>query len=115
MDKLERLVNETFGITPQRSPSQNNALHLGCELLADQLNDSGLSMQKVLRVDIPWTPQTVKLWLFKPIMKALLLKTSTTELNTKEVSQVWELLMRELGEKKGVEYIKFPSQEDLKN
>jgi len=51
-----------------------------------------------------------QIWLFRPIMKAMLLKDSTTELDTKEISDVWEVLMSQLGEKKGVEYIEFPSE-----
>lgn len=111
MTDQEKLVREIFGLKPQRTKKQNKAMHLAFTLLADQLNDMGLDMKKMIRVDIPWTPQTVKEWLFKPIMEAMLLKDSTTELDTKEISDVWEVLMKNLAEKRGVEYIEFPSEE----
>lgn len=41
-------------------------------------------------------------------------KDSTTELNkVEELDQVWDTLMRHLGEKFGVEYIPIPSDEHI--
>ena len=104
-------AEEIFGIKPQRTLKQNRSLHLALTMLSDQLNLAGLDVKKVIKVDIPWTPATAKEYLFRPIMKAMLNKESTTELNTKQVSDIWELLLRELGEKVGIEYIPFPSEE----
>lgn len=99
----------------QRTPKQNNALHLFFTLLADELNNAGLDMRTVLKpgIDIPWSPETVKKHLWKPIQKALLEKESTTELTTTEVNKVEEVLMRHLGERFGV-FVNFPSIEELK-
>jgi hypothetical protein len=99
----------------QRTLKQNSSLHLFFGLLADELNAAGLDMRTVLKpsVDIPWTSETVKNQLFKPIQKALLEKESTTELTTIEVNKVYEVLMRHLSEKFGV-FVEFPSIEDLK-
>jgi len=109
----ENEVKKIFGIKErkQRSSLQNNALHLAFGLLAGSLNDSGLDMKKVLTIDIPWTVTAVKEYLYRPVMKAMLAKESTTELDSKEISDVWEVLMRELGREKGVENIPFPSEE----
>lgn len=102
--------------TKTRTNSQNKALHLFCDLLAKELNMAGLDMKTVLKpeVDIPWTKQTVKDYLWRPIQKALTTKQSTTELDTAEPSEVWEILNRHLGEKFGVEVPAFPSQEQTK-
>jgi len=96
--------------TRQRTTKQNSALHLAFTMLAQALNDGGLEMRKVLKADIPWSADTVKVGLYKPLMEAKLLKKSTTELTKQEVSDIWELLMRELGEKFQLEYIQFPSK-----
>lgn len=99
-----------------RSNLQSRSLHLFFELLAKELNLAGLDMKTVLKpeVDIPWTKQTVKDYLWRPIQKALTTKQSTTELDTAEPSEVWDVLNRHLSEKFGVEVPLFPSQEQTK-
>jgi len=96
----------------KRTLRQNASLHLFYELLATELNSSGLDMKKVLKptIDIPWTQENVKNHLWRPIQEAMLNKESTTELTTKEVSQVYEVLNRHLGEKLKV-HVPFPSDE----
>jgi hypothetical protein len=98
----------------QRTHIQNRALHRFFELLACELNDNGLDMKKVLKpsVDIPWTPASIKAHIWKPIQDAQLVKKSTTELTTDEVSKVYETINRFMGEKFGV-HVGFPSEELL--
>ena len=98
----------------KRTHQQNNALHKGFQLLAEALNDAGYEMKAVLavkEVDVPWTKESVKEVLFRPIMSAMTEKGSTTELNTVEVSDVWLVLMRHLGENFGIN-LEFPSEEE---
>ncbi len=99
--------------TGVRSGTQNNALHLGLEFIARELNEKGLDMRKVIKpeIDIPWTTESVKEFLWRPIQKAMTGKKSTTELNkSNEISDIWDVLMRHLGEKFEIEFINFPSQ-----
>lgn len=107
-------VQET-GIKRKRTSLQNRSLHLFFNLLADELNLSGYDMKKVLKpsVDISWTKENVKEYLWRPIQEALKLKKSTTELTTKEMQEVWEILNRHLGEKLGV-HVSFPSNEQTR-
>jgi hypothetical protein len=85
--------------------------------LAASLNDAGLDMRTVLKpeVNIPWTPETVKENLWRPVQVALLNKKSTTELETGEVSKVEDVLMRHLVKEFGqfFEPPQFPSIETL--
>lgn len=94
----------------QRTPRQNRALHVLFQLLANTLNDNGLDMKKTLKpsVDIPWTGASVKEWLWKPMQKAQLNKDSTTKLTTVEIDQVFDTLVRHLGEQFGIS-LNFPS------
>jgi len=94
----------------QRTLTQNAALHLFFNLLAETLNDAGFDMKKTLKpeVDIPWTGDLVKTHLWKPIQKSLLGKKSTTELTKDEVGKVYETLNRYLGEKLAI-HVPFPS------
>lgn len=97
-----------------RTEKQNNALHLYFRMIAEALNDAGLDMKVVLKpeVDIPWTEDSVKKFLWKPIQEIYLTKKSTTELNTEEINKVYEILTRHIGEKFGI-FVKFPSIEDI--
>jgi hypothetical protein len=96
----------------QRTLTQNAALHKYCQLLADTLNDAGLDMKSVLKpeVDIPWTGDSVKQNLWKPIQKLVIGKDSTTEPLKNEYSIVYDVLSRHLSEKLGV-YVPFPSRD----
>lgn len=95
-----------------RTTQQNRALHLFCRMLADQLNSAGLDMKVVLKpeVSISWTDKTVKEYLWKPLLNALFLKKSTTEMTTQEPTVVWEHLNRHLGERFGLSIPEFPSE-----
>ena len=99
-------------VPKQRTSSQNDALHLAFEMLANSLNESGLEMKILLKQDyrLWWTKESVKEHLFKPFMRGMFPeKTSTTQLSKLgEIDKIWDKLMLELGERHGVEYINFP-------
>lgn len=99
-----------------RTTKQNNALHLMFAQMADELNGAGFDMKKTLKptIDIPWSGDTVKEFLWRPVMKAQLGKESTTELTTKDIDLVFETINRHLGEKLGL-HIDFPSIESIIN
>jgi hypothetical protein len=104
-------------IQVKRTATQNRALHLWFELLAEELNRAGLDMRLVLKpeVSIPWNKQTVKDYLWRPIQKAQLGKKSTTELTTAEIDKVFDTITLHLGEKFGkwCDFIPFPSIESM--
>lgn len=101
-------------IRNNRTTRQNSAIHKYYELLAEELNNAGLSMMKVLKAEaeIPWTSNSVKEHLWRPIQVAQLDKESTTDLNTKEIGEIYETLNRYIGEKLGV-HVAFPSMDEL--
>lgn len=96
----------------QRTLQQNKALHKYFDLLADELNQAGFDMKRTLKpsVDIPWTPENVKEYLWRPLQEAYLHKESTTELTSDQIDKVYEVLNRHLGETTGVT-VEFPSQD----
>lgn len=108
MEDVE-VVKEAKGT---RTSSQNRALHLDCALIAHKLTDSGLDMRQVLKpsYSLPWTPESVKEHIWKPIMKALYGYESTRDLKkTGEIEHIHNVIMRELGEKHGIEDHTFPN------
>lgn len=99
----------------QRTLQQNKALHLYFQLVADSLNNAGLDMKTALdpEVDIPWTKQSVKEYLWKPIQQIQLQKGSTTELTTKDIDWIYDTLNRYLATH-GI-HEPFPSIEEIIN
>lgn len=97
-------------VDKSRTDRQNASMHLFFQLLATELNDSGLSMMKVLKqeAEIPWQAESIKEYLWRPIQEAQTGKKSTTKLDTKEVGEVYETLNRHLGERFNV-HVPFPS------
>jgi len=113
---MDTLNNKDIESPKTRSLAQNRSIHLFCEMLAKDLNEAGLDMKIVLKpeVDIEWTKDTVKKYIWKPIQQALTTKESSTELDTKEPSKVWETINRHLGMKFGFSIPTFPSEEQTK-
>jgi hypothetical protein len=110
----KKLIGDFKRETGVRTALQNNSLHLGLTLIAKTLNDSGLDLRKVLKpeVDIPWTTESAKEYLWRPIQKIMTGKDSTTKLDkVSEITEIWDVIMRHLGEKHHVEYIPFPHKE----
>lgn len=99
-----------------RTIQQNKALWKYFEALAQEFSDHGLDMKKVLRpeIDIPWNKDTICEFLWKPIMKAQTDKSSTTELTTKEITEIYDTINRHLSEKFGIS-VEWPSLDSLIN
>lgn len=97
-----------------RTNRQNRALHLMFSQLAEELNGAGYDMRRTLKesVDIPWSGETVKEYLWRPVQEAQLKKKSTTELTSTEIDAVFETINRHLGEKFGL-HVAFPSIDSL--
>jgi len=99
-----------YSIKPYgRTEKQNNAMHLWFRQMAEQLNDAGYANKHPFndQIEIPFTEGLVKEMLYKPIIKAMYQKTSTTKLTGRELSEAAEVLVRWLSEKKGI-YVPFP-------
>lgn len=106
------IVCDVKGERSKRTFLQNKAIHKYCALLAEAFNNAGLDMLAVLKVkkvSVSWTMISVKETLWKPIQMAIFNKESTTQLETHEVSQVYEQLARHLSENLNVNQ-SFPSR-----
>lgn len=97
----------------QRTLQQNAALHLYFQLVADTLNEAGLDMRAVLKpeVEIPWSKNSVKEFMWRPIQRLQLQKKSTTELTTKDIDIIYDTMNRHLA-KHGI-HEPFPSIDEL--
>lgn len=95
----------------KRTGQQNRALHKYLELLAEELNNAGLEMRVILKpeVEIPWTKESCKEFLWKPILKAMQNKDSTVEMTTVDPTEIKHVIDRHLGEKFGFVSPDWPS------
>jgi hypothetical protein len=101
----------------QRTNSQNRALHLWCELVAQTLNDAGMEM--VVNVpdktrkpwEVPWTKTSVKEQIWRPVQIAITEKESTTEAERIEYNLVYEAISRRFAQSFGLVLPLWPDKE----
>jgi hypothetical protein len=101
----------------QRTNSQNRALHLWCELVAQTLNDAGMEM--VVNVpdktrkpwEVPWTKTSVKEQIWRPVQIAMTEKESTTEAERIEYNLVYEAISRRFAQSFGLVLPLWPDKE----
>lgn len=97
----------------QRTITQNKALHLLFTHIAETLNDAGMDMRATLKpgIEIPWDGKMIKEYIWKPILKAKTGKDSTTQMNTKDIDSIFDIINRTLAEK-GL-HVPFPSIDEV--
>jgi len=94
----------------RRTLNQNNALHLYCKMLSDELNEAGISQKVFLNgLEVDNSPESVKA-VFRALGMAKYGKDSTAKLTKKEMSDLYEEFNRHTS-KIGIS-IPFPSIEN---
>jgi len=101
-----------------RTPSQNAAIHKWLELLADELDKNGHTVQNIVerikRAEIRPNKTVLKEVLWRPYQIAALGKESTTELTKFEVDKVYEGLNKFISQEFEL-HVPFPSDPDKGN
>lgn len=97
-----------------RTDQQRKAIEVFSRIAAKALNDAGLDKREVFAkmkegAEIPWDQEGFKNDIWRQFQIAMLNKESTTELEPKEVSAVYEVINRFLGERFGL-HVPFPSR-----
>jgi hypothetical protein len=92
---------------------QFRAIHVYFDKVADMLNEAGLDMRAVLKpeVDIPWSKETVKEYMWKPIQKIAVGEESSKDILQEDVDKVFNIMNRHLA-KFGI-HQPFPSIESI--
>jgi hypothetical protein len=94
--------------------TQQNALHLWAEQWAEMLNAEGHTVRATLRDDWDtiWSKELFKELVIKKLAKAMYGKKSTTQLTSKDIDQIFDVVTKNLSE---YGFVPFPSEEDVKN
>lgn len=93
----------------KRTLLQNNSLHLYCQMLAEALNEAGIGQAMFLQdFEIDNSMESIKN-VFREIGRLKYNKESTAKLTTKEVTEIYDEINRQVS-KRGI-YIPFPSEE----
>ena len=95
----------------KRTLQQNKSIHKWCELIATTLNKQDMFIQDVIKINTKWDMLKVKEMLFKPVVKSLYTKDSTTKLNKDEFELVIDTLTRYMGQK-GITLPEFPNKDN---
>ena len=109
-------VEFTYTTAQKRTKKQNKALHKFCELIAKSCNLAGYEFvltSPVLKspVDVPWTMESVKEHVWRPIQIAHYPdKKSTADLDKTEISEIADVISRYLAESKGI-LVVFPNKD----
>ena len=113
INNQQTIVADVKGERAKRTTLQNKSIHKYCSLLADQFNDAGLDMVAVLKekqTEVSWTMDGVKDVIWRSIQLAMYPdKTSTTQLETHEVSKVYEQIARHMASRFNINQA-FPSR-----
>lgn len=82
----------------QRTPRQRKALEVFCDHLAEALNDAGYDLRRFFderpKIDIPWTQELVKKYIWKKLQVVVIGKESTADADPSEYAKVYDVLNR---------------------
>ena len=94
----------------KRTIAQNKAIHLWCSMIAITLNKEDMFIKEVIKINTKWDMLKVKEMLFKPVVKQLYTKDSTTKLKKDEFELVIDTLVRYMAQK-GITLPEFPNKD----
>jgi hypothetical protein len=82
-----------------RTIKQNASIHKWCKMIAEHLNKQGYVIQDVIKLNTKWDMLKVKEMIFKPVVKSLYTKDSTTKLNKNEFELIIDTIILALSNK----------------
>jgi hypothetical protein len=111
MDYPEDVKEEEIKI---RTAQQHKSLMLFESELAKAMVERGIDLRTFLKegVTIPATKQLVHDHITLPLVKVMFGKNSTTELEVHEVSQLYDVINKSIGERAGI-HCPFPSRDSV--
>lgn len=109
-----RFIDLVETIDGNYTDSQRKGVWKYMTMKAEQLNDAGLDVRKVMKptFNIPWTKDMVHDLLWIPIQKVMYRTKTMRSLKKLQVSEIYKVIEREFGEKHHLDSIPFPCDEE---
>ena len=105
---------EVKKVSKNRSNRQNRALHLYFTHVSNCFNDNGLEFTynsiKDTPFSMPYTPEIIKEYIWRPIQMHLFSIESTTKINTHQINHIIDVITKAMAEK-GLQ-VDFPNEFD---
>lgn len=114
-DQAEQGIDRVYKIQKaDRTWRQNNTLHLLFRRMAEALNDAGFEIPHPFKPDleIPYSEESVKELLYKPIITMYFKVDRSTDLDTKQLSESMTILVDAVNRNTGV-YVHIPTGEPV--
>ena len=114
-DQAEQGIDRVYKIQKaDRTWRQNNTLHLLFRRMAEALNDAGFEIAHPFKPDleIPYSEESVKELLYKPIITMYFKVDRSTELDTEQLSESMTILVDAVNRNTGV-YVHIPTGEPV--
>ena len=75
------------------------AIHLWFRMAGEELNNAGLYLSNIIRLDTPWNEYLVKLLLWKSTQKRLFGTDSCAKLLSNQIDPIYDVINRATSEK----------------
>ena len=115
IDTLKEFGNGIYEVNIKnmdtRTLAQNRSYHLWASMIASTLNSTGMTVPKIIKLDTVWSSERIKELIFKPTIKALYNKKSSTQLKKNEFDGLIDTIIQAFASK-GISIPEFPSYED---
>lgn len=111
-DQVEKGIVRVYTIQKaDRTYKQNRTIHLLFRRMAKALNDAGYEISHPFKPDleIPWSEESVKDLLYRPIITSYFKVPRSSHLNTEQLSESMEILVDAVNRNTGV-YVPIPNE-----
>ena len=111
--QVEQGIDRVYTIQKMdRTYRQNRTIHLLFRRMATALNEAGFEIKHPFKPDleIPWSEESVKDLLYRPIITSYFKVDRSSHLNTEQLSESMDILVDAVNRNTGV-YVPIPSQE----
>lgn len=113
MWNLHRWVTVQFKSGKTRTAKQNASLHLYLRMLANELNERGITFEQFFKegFQVPWTDKIVKDNVWRPLQEAVTGEGKTSKASRRDYSKVYDPLNEKLASF-GI-HVPWPEKEQL--
>ena len=113
-ERLDKLSDGIYQIDiknmDMRTIKQNASYWKWCTMIAETLNNNGLYLNDILKIETMWNKDNIHANIMLPVIKDISNKTSTTKLNKKEYNNIMDAVIKAFGAK-GIQIPLFPSRD----